>query len=380
MAMRIVIAPDSFKESLSASKVALAISAGIKRIDPETEVVPIPMADGGEGTVEALVTATSGKIISVQSVDALNRPISSFYGVLGNGKTAVIEMAGASGIELLSPEERNPLVASTYGTGLLLKAALDAGYAEIIIGIGGSATNDGGAGMAQALGFKLLDENGVQIGLGGGTLQNLSQIDCSGIHPYLLSAKITVASDVQNPLIGCSGATWVYGPQKGANPEMNEILEKGMGHYAEILKKTFNVDYSYIPGAGAAGGLGAGLMAFCKAQIRPGFELIAELTKLEQQINEANLVITGEGRIDEQTVYGKTISGIVQLCKKHHVPLIALAGMVSGDLNLLYKQGLTAAFAISNRPMTLEESKNNAAELLSSTSEQLLRLIFQTQN
>jgi len=373
--MRIIIAPDSFKESLSASKVAAAISEGIKRIVPEAEIVSIPMADGGEGTVDALVAATSGEIIAVPSVDALNRPINSFYGILGNAKTAVIEMAAASGLELLSADERNPLVSSTYGTGLLLKAAIDAGFTEIILGIGGSATNDGGAGMAQALGFGLLDKNGNPIGLGGSFLSELRYIDYSCVHPSLQYTAITIACDVQNPLLGLSGATHVYGAQKGATPEMQEILEKNLSHYAQILENELGINYSNMPGAGAAGGLGAGLMAFCKAQIRSGFELIAGLTNLEQHISKASLVITGEGRIDSQTAYGKTISGISQLCKKHHVPLIALAGMVSGDLSQLYRQGLTSAFAIANRPMTLDESKNKASELLSSTSEQLLRLI-----
>ncbi len=373
--MRIVVAPDSFKESLSASKVAFAIAEGIQKVDPRADIICIPMADGGEGTVEALVTATSGKIVSVLSVDALNRPIESFYGVLGNGKTAIVEMAAASGLELLSANERNPLITSTYGTGILLRAAIEAGFQEIIIGIGGSATNDGGAGMAQALGFKLLDKNGCSIGLGGGSLSNLFKIDCSEVHPLLSSVKITIACDVQNSLLGPSGATAVYGPQKGATPETIEILEKGMTNYSNILKQEFGMDYSEAPGAGAAGGLGAGLMAFCNAKIRSGFELIAELTMLEKQVSEANLVFTGEGKIDSQTAYGKTISGIAKLCKKHQVSLIALAGMVSGDLSELYQQGLTSALAIANKPMSLEESKKNAANLLSSASEQILRLI-----
>lgn len=373
--MHIVIAPDSFKESLSASKVAQAISEGIKKIAPESELVCIPMADGGEGTVEALVTATAGKIISVPSVDALNRPINSFLGVLGNGKTAVVEMAAASGLEMLSASERNPLIASTYGTGLLLKAAMDAGFAEIIIGIGGSATNDGGAGMAQALGFQLLDKNGRQIGLGGEFLSGLHRIDCTRAHPRLANTRITVACDVKNPLVGPAGATAVYGPQKGATPGMTELLEHGMLNYAKVINCKFGADFSNTPGAGAAGGLGAGLMAFCNAEIRPGFDLIAELTNLDEQISKASLVITGEGKIDSQTAYGKTISGIARVCKKYHIPLIALAGMVSGDLTRLYELGLTSAFAIANRPMTLDDSKNKAGELLSSTSEQIVRLI-----
>ena len=373
--MRIVIAPDSFKECLSATQVAFAISEGIRKTVHETEISCIPVADGGEGTVEALVTATSGRIVQTPSVDALNRPIQSFYGILGDGKTAIIEMAAASGLELLSPEERNPIVSSTFGTGLLLKAAMEAGFEEIILGIGGSATNDGGAGMAQALGFNLLDKNNCPIGLGGGSLLNLNQIDCSSVHPFLQKVKITVACDVQNRLLGRTGATQVYGPQKGATPEMLNALEENMAHYAHVLYDEFSIDYSIAEGSGAAGGLGAGLMAFCKATIVPGLTLIGKLTHLEEHIRSASLVFTAEGRIDAQTAFGKTISGIAQLGKKYQVPVIALAGSVNGDLTELYHQGLTSAFAIANKPMSLEESKANAVQLLISTSEQVMRLV-----
>ena len=373
--MRIVIAPDSFKECLSASQVALAISEGCKKALPEADIICIPVADGGEGTVEALVTATSGKIVPTPSVDALCRPIESFYGILGDGKTSVIEMAAASGLELLSAEERNPIVTTTFGTGLLLKAAMEAGFEEIILGIGGSATNDGGAGMAQALGFRLLDKNNMPIGWGGGSLLNLSQIDSSGAHPLLQKVKITVACDVQNQLLGRTGATQVYGPQKGATPEMLDTLEKNLAHYAKILHDKFEVDYSVVAGAGAAGGLGAGLMAFCKAKMVLGFGLISHLTHLEAHIQSASLVFTAEGKIDEQTAFGKTISGIAKLGQKHQVPVIALAGIVNGNLSGLYHQGLTSAFAIANKPMSLEESKANAVGLLISTSEQVTRLV-----
>jgi glycerate kinase len=373
--MRIVIAPDSFKECLSATRVAFAISEGIRKVAPDTEIISIPVADGGEGTVEALVTATSGKIIPTPAVDALNRPIQSFYGILGNGKTAVIEMAAASGIELLSPEERNPLVTTTYGTGLLVKSAMEAGFEEIILGIGGSATNDGGAGMAQALGFNLLDKNDNPIGPGGGSLNQLTRIEQTNAHPLLQKTKITVACDVQNPLLGIAGATRVYGPQKGASPEMIEILEQNMSNFAKIILGEFSSDFSAVSGAGAAGGLGFGLMAFCNARIRPGFELISELTNLEKHICLADLVFTGEGRIDSQTAFGKTISGVSQLGKKYNVPVIALSGILSGNLEPLYNNGLTSAFAIANRPMSIEESKVNAAELLARTSEQVIRMM-----
>lgn len=374
--MRIVIAPDSFKECLSATRVAFAISEGIRKVAPDAEIISIPVADGGEGTVEALVTATSGKIVTVPAVDALNRPIQSFYGVLGDGKTAVIEMAAASGIELLAPEERNPLVTSTYGTGLLLKSAMEAGFEEIILGIGGSATNDGGAGMAQALGFRLLDKNDNPIGPGGGSLNQLTRIERANAHLMLQKTKITVACDVQNPLLGNSGATRIYGPQKGASAEMIEALEQNMSIFANVILQETGTDFSAVSGAGAAGGLGFGLMAFCMAKIRPGFELIGELTNLEKLISEADLVFTGEGRIDSQTAFGKTISGVAQLGKKYDVPVVALAGILSGNLEQLYSSGLTSAFAIANRPMSIEESKANAAELLARTSEQVVRIMI----
>jgi glycerate kinase len=375
MIMHIVVAPDSFKECLTATQVSLAISKGIERIVPEADIICIPVADGGEGTVEALVTATGGKIIQTPSVDALNRPIQSFYGILGDGKTAVIEMAAASGIELIASEERNPLITTTFGTGVLLKAALDAGFTQIIIGIGGSATNDGGTGMAQALGFGLFDEDGQPLNLGGGSLCALHSIDWSNVHPKLQEAKITVACDVRNPLLGPSGATYVYGPQKGATPQMLETLEKSMVHFSRILQQEMKINVSEIPGAGAAGGLGAGLMAFCKAEMISGFELVSELTNLEKHISQASLVFTAEGKIDAQTAFGKTISGVGQLAKRYKVPVIALAGMVTDDLTELYKQGVTSVFAIGNRPMSLEESKARARELLSNTTAQIMRIV-----
>lgn len=373
--MQIVIAPDSFKECLTATQVCEAIAEGILRVIPDAKIISIPVADGGEGTVNALVKATNGKIIPVSSVDALHRPISSFYGVLGNGTTAVIEMAAASGIEKLAPHERNPLITSTYGTGLLIKAALEAGYTKIVVAIGGSATNDGGAGMAQALGVGLYDAIGQPLPTGGGYLDELHSIDISRIHPLLSKAEITVACDVTNPLTGPLGATHVFGRQKGATSEMLAELEKGMRHYAAVLQKKFNKDISSLPGAGAAGGLGAGLMAFCHARMCSGFELVSKLTHLEKQISQSFLVFTAEGKIDRQTVLGKTVSGVARLAHKHDKPAIALAGMISDDLTELYYQGITAAFVIADGPMSLDESKARAAELLANTSEQIMNLV-----
>jgi len=374
--MHIVIAPDSFKECLTATQVALAIYEGIKRVVPEAEITRIPIADGGEGTVEALVSATGGTIVPTHSVDALNRPIQSFYGILGDKQTAIIEMAAASGIELLEYADRNPLITSTFGTGLLIKAALDAGFTQLIVGIGGSATNDGGAGMAQALGFGLFDREGLSINPGGGSLGDLHLIDYSNVHPLLGKARIKVATDVRNPLLGPSGATYNYGTQKGATPEMLEVLEKNMTCYSSILKQELGVDVAAIPGAGAAGGLGAGLMAFCNAELVSGFELISELTNLESHIRKASMVFTAEGKIDSQTTCGKTISGVAGLAKKYHVPVIALAGAIDSGLSELYEQGVTAVFAIANQPMSLEESKARAVELLADRAEQIIRTVI----
>ena len=371
--MRIVIAPDSFKECLTATQVAEAISSGIRRIFPECEIICIPIADGGEGTVEALVIATQGKIIPIRSVDALNRPIQSFYGVLGDGETAVIEMAAASGLEKLAPEERNPLISSTFGTGLLIKAAMEAGFRKIILGIGGSATNDGGAGMAQALGFGLLNQNGKSIGAGGGSLGEVHSIAKTNVHIFLRETHITVACDVRNPLLGPSGATCVFSPQKGATPEMMETLEKNITNFAGILQQEFGIPFAEIPGSGAAGGLGAGLMAFCNAKIVSGFELISQLTQLEVQIKHASLVFTGEGKIDSQTVFGKTISGVALLAKKYQIPVIALAGIVEDGLDELYNQGITSVYTIGDQSLSTDESIARASELLTETTARILR-------
>lgn len=374
--MQIVVAPDSFKECLSAVQVCEAVSEGIFRIIPDARIISVPVADGGEGTVDALVKATGGKMITVPSVDALMRPISSFYGVLGDHTTAIIEMAAASGIELLTLQERNPLITSTYGTGLLIKAALEAGFTDIVVAIGGSATNDGGAGMAQALGFELNDSNGQPLPAGGESLHKLHSINSSNVHPLLQKARITVACDVTNPLVGPLGATHVFGPQKGATPQMLAMLEEGMHHFAAVLQKKFNMDYlSNTPGAGAAGGLGVGLMAFCQAQMIGGFDLVSRLTRLEEHIRHSSMVFTAEGKIDAQTACGKTVSGVARLARKHAKPAIALAAMVSGDHTELYHQGISAIFSIADGPMTQDESKARARELLANTAEQIMRMV-----
>lgn len=371
--MRILISPDSFKECLTASEVAIAISEGILKILPDSENLLLPMADGGEGTVNAFVTATNGRIVKTKTFDSLNRHIDSFYGILGDGKTAVLEMAAASGIELLKPEERNPLITSTYGTGILLKEIIEKGHTDIIIGIGGSATNDGGAGMAQALGFGLNDINGKQIAKGGGSLQSICTISEEDVCPQLKNVSITIAGDVENILLGKTGATNVYAKQKGATPEMIELLEKNMEHFSNVLYKKFGRDFSAIKGSGAAGGLGAGLMAFCNAKMNSGFELLSKVSNLENQIADADIVFTGEGKIDSQTISGKTIAKIAALCKKHQKPLIAIAAIVENDIDNLFEIGLSSVFPIANKPMSSSESIANSKQLITDTAARIMR-------
>lgn len=373
--MNIVIAPDSFKECLTARQVCAHISKGIRSVNPLATITAIPIADGGEGTVDALVFATGGMTMEVESVDALMRPILSFIGILGDEKTVVIEMAAASGIGLIAPQERNPMITSTFGTGLLIKKAIDLGYSDIILGIGGSATNDGGVGMACALGYRFLDQNKNEIGHGGGSLKFLHEIDFTNVHPKLKDAKITVACDVTNPLIGIKGASVVFGPQKGANPEMVVKLDENLEYFAGLIKNQMNIDLAYIPGSGAAGGLGAGLLAFTPAELKPGFEIIKSITRLEEEIKQANLIFTAEGKIDFQTQFGKTPFGVAQIAAKYSIPVIVLTGNIGEDAEILLSKGITAYFAIANKPLTLEESYASAGILLEETAEQIMRVL-----
>ncbi len=372
--VKILIAPDKFKESLSALKVADSIEKGILKVFPKVVIEKVPMADGGEGTVESLVNATGGKIIKTNVKDPLFRDIESFYGILGDGETAVIEMAAASGLYLLKDYERNPMITTTYGTGQLIKDALDKGCRNFIIAVGGSATNDGGAGMATALGVKFYDKDGREIGLGGGALSKIYSIDTSNLDYRLKECRFIVACDVANPLIGENGASRVYGPQKGATKEMVKVLDKNLEHYGKLLEKYFNKRIIDVPGSGAAGGLGAGLMAFLNAQLKSGIEIIIEALKLEEKIKEADIVISGEGKVDFQTAFGKTISGIAKLCKKHNKPLIVIAGTVE-DIEKLYEIGVSSVFSIMEKPMSLEDAIKNAPTLLEKSAERIFRLI-----
>ena len=373
--MKVVIAPDSFKGSLSASAVSGNIEKGVRKVFEFADILSIPMADGGEGTVQSLVDSTKGVIISTKVKGPLLKEVDAFYGILGDGITAVIEMAAASGLPLLREEERNPMKTTTYGTGELIKHALDKGCKKIIIGIGGSATNDGGAGMIKALGAKLLDKDGNDIGYGGGYLDKIEVIDLSNMDERFKSCKIVAACDVDNPLIGLRGASHVFGPQKGADPEMVKILDKNLEHYAEVVERTIGISIKDFPGAGAAGGLGGGLMAFLGAELKRGIDIVIEATGFEEKIKDADLVITGEGMMDYQTQYGKTPYGVAQVAKKYNIPVIAIVGSIGHNAEALYDLGFSGIFSIISRPMTLAEAMSEGAGLLEKSSENVMRMV-----
>ncbi|WP_409296295.1 glycerate kinase [Peribacillus sp. SCS-26] len=366
--MKIVIAPDSFKESLTALEAVHAIETGFKSIFPDAEYCRLPMADGGEGTVQSLVDATGGRIEDRTVTGPLGKPVKAFFGLSGDGQTAVIEMAAASGLHLVPPAERNPLVTTTRGTGELIAAALDTGVKHIIIGIGGSATNDGGAGMIQALGGRLLDALGKEIGPGGGTLRELATIDLSGLDVRLQDVRIEAACDVDNPLTGRSGASAVFGPQKGASPEMVELLDQNLTHFADIAEKALGRSFRNSEGAGAAGGLGAGLLAFLHAELKRGVQIVLEAVRFEEAVKDADFVITGEGRIDSQTIHGKTPIGVAKAAKKYGVPVIAVAGSLSRDSEVVLEHGIDALFTIVPGITTLTDAFEHAGEYMERTA------------
>lgn len=361
--MKVVIAPDSYKESLTAMEVATAIENGFKEIMPNAEYIKLPMADGGEGTVQSLVDATGGDIVTVEVMGPLGQPVTGFYGLLGDGSTAVIEMAAASGLHLVEPSERNPMLTTTYGTGELIKAALDKGVDHIIIGIGGSSTNDGGVGMAQALGAKLVDDQGADLSFGGGALANLASIDLSGLDPRLADVQLEVACDVDNPLCGPKGASHIFGPQKGATPEMVVQLDANLAHYAKVIRQTNGKDVIDQAGAGAAGGLGAALLGLFDATLRPGINIVMDAVNLTEVIKDADLVITGEGRIDSQTIHGKTPIGVARTAKLYDLPVIGIAGSIAQDCRVVHDHGLDAVYSVvlgaTDLPTALKEAAFN---------------------
>ncbi|CNI02731.1 putative glycerate kinase [Yersinia aldovae] len=359
--MKIVIAPDSYKESLSALEVAVQIEAGFRTQFPDAQYIKLPVADGGEGTVDAMVAATAGRVIKVMVTGPLGDKVDAFYGVSGDEKCAFIEMAAASGLALVPPELRNPLKTTSYGTGELIGHALGQGVKHIIIGIGGSATNDGGAGMLQALGVKLLDKQGIQIGFGGGKLMDLDAIDMSGLDPRIKQCQIDVACDVTNPLTGSEGASAVFGQQKGATPEMVTQLDQGLLHYAGVIKRCLDTDVDQVEGAGAAGGLGAALLAFCGATLSPGIDIVTDALGLDALVRDATFVITGEGRIDSQTIHGKVPIGVARVAKRYNKPVIGIAGSLTDDVDVVYEHGLDAVFSVIYSICTLEQALDNAA-------------------
>ena len=344
--MKIIIAPDSFKESVSAIRCAQAIKAGFVSIFPQAECVCLPIADGGEGTVEAMVEATDGKMVMLPVMGPMGDFVGAFYGLSGDGQTAFIEMAAASGLMLVPAGERNPLRATSYGTGELIRHALDAGVRHIILGIGGSATVDGGMGMAQALGARFLDERGESVGLGGGALQRLVKIDLSDLDPRLHDCRIEVACDVDNPLLGERGAAAVFGPQKGACIEMVAVLERGLQNYARVMLAATGQDVAAMVGGGAAGGMGAGARVFLNATLKSGIDIVLEAVHLEEALRDADLVITGEGRMDSQTVGGKAPIGVARIAKKYDIPVIGIAGVLGDGVEAVHQHGIDAVFSI----------------------------------
>jgi glycerate 2-kinase len=362
--MKIVIAPDSFKGSLTAIEVSDALEKGVKEVFPEAKVEKIPMADGGEGTVQCLVNATRGEIYEKEVIGPLGKPVIASFGILGDQNTAVLEMASASGLPLVPPEKKNPLITTTFGTGQLIKAALDHGCRKMIIGIGGSATNDGGAGMVQALGVRLLNEAGKDIGYGGTQLSQLNRIDVSEMDRRIKKTKILVASDVQNPLCGPTGASRIYGPQKGATEEMIITLDYALSHFAQIIKQDLGKDISDIPGAGAAGGLGAGLMAFLDAELKPGIDIVINTVHLDKIIKDADLAITGEGEINGSTIYGKTPIGVAKVAKKYQIPVVSISALIDESGLVVKQHGIDYLIKPENPPMHMEYSKSRKMELL----------------
>ena len=372
--MKILIASDSFKGSATTMEVADRIEKGLIRIIPELEVLKLPMADGGEGTVETLVYGMDGKFVYEEVTGPLGDRVQAKYGIIQD-QIAIIEMAEASGLVLVEEERRNPSLTSTYGTGELILSALQRGYGKIYVGIGGSATNDGGVGMARALGYRFLDRDGNEIPEGGGGLDGLKRIDRSNVTPLLEGAQITVMCDVENPLYGPDGAAYVYGPQKGADPQMVKLLDRNLRHLADILKEDMDVDIGDVPGAGAAGGLGGGLMAFCGADLRPGIEMVLDILEFDGLLKDVDLVITGEGRIDGQSSKGKVPAGVAKRARKLNKPLVAMAGGVGEGTEILHTMGIDLILPIVDRPMGLLDAMEGVGILLEKTGERLGRII-----
>lgn len=373
--MKIVIAPDSFKESLTALEAATAIETGFKRLFPDAEYLKLPMADGGEGTVQSLVDATQGKIVECGVTSPLGEKINSFFGLSGDGKTAIIEMAAASGLHLVLPEKRNPLITTSYGTGELMKQALDLGVEKLILGIGGSATNDGGVGMLQALGMQFLDAQGKQIDFGGAQLANLAKIDAKRLDPRLQNVHIEVACDVNNPLCGERGASAIFAPQKGATTEMVQQLDRALAHFAEIAKRDCDKDICDHPGAGAAGGMGGGLLLLPQVQLKAGVQIVLDQLNLAHYVQDADYVITGEGRMDAQSIMGKTPIGVARTAKQFNKPVIAIVGCLREDYDVVFAHGIDAVFPIIRQLGTLPDTLKQGEQNLISAAQNVARVL-----
>jgi glycerate kinase len=372
--MKIVIAPDSFKDSLSAQGVADAIALGLAEVWPDAQLIKCPMADGGEGTVESILAACEGQLRRTTVRGPLGAKVDAAWGWLPHNHTAIIEMAEASGLQLVAPGKRDACTSSTFGTGELIRAALDAGAQRVILAIGGSATNDGGAGAMQALGVKLLDTQGQTLAPGGLALAQLAHIDLSEIDPRLNEVQFDIAADVNNPLCGPHGASAIFGPQKGASPEQVQQLDAALGHFARLCAQALGKDVKDEPGSGAAGGLGFAAKAFLKAQFKAGVEVVAELVGLAEAVKGADLVITGEGRFDAQTLRGKTPFGVARIAREQGVPVIVIAGTLGEGYQDLYEHGIDAAFALASGPMTLEQACAEAPRLLRDRASDIARV------
>ncbi|EGQ8650065.1 hypothetical protein VCSRO33_0291 [Vibrio cholerae] len=372
--MKVVIAPDSFKESLTAKQVCDSIQAGLARVWHDAKFVAIPVADGGEGTVQSLVDATQGRLVEVKVMGPQGKRVEAFYGMLGDNQTAVIEMAAASGLHHVPLAQRDPKLTTSFGTGELIRHALDQGVTKLIIGLGGSATNDGGVGMLAALGTRFTNADGEPIQLTGGGLRELTHIDLQDFDPRLQHCDILVACDVNNPLCGDKGASAVFGPQKGATPEDIQLLDGALRQFGLLTAKVTGKMVLESAGAGAAGGMGAALLAYTEARVRPGIEIVLETVQLAHQVSDADLVITGEGRIDSQTVHGKTPMGVAKVAKRFDVPVLALCGCTGDNYQAVYQCGIDAVFAAVPRAMSLEDALKESDFNLADLAENVARL------
>lgn len=373
--MKFILAPDSFKESMTAKEACISMENGIRKVFKDATCIHVPMADGGEGTVDALIESTNGNLHEVEVTAPLGNKVKAKFGILGDGKTAVIEMAEASGIHLVKLEDRNPLLTTTFGTGELIKYALDMNIERIIIGLGGSATNDGGVGMLQALGASFKDSDGKEIAFGGGVLKDLCTIDLSGFDKRIYDVKIEVACDVKNPLTGENGASFVFGAQKGGNKETLEELDSNLKHYAEVVKRDMGKEIDKVEGAGAAGGLGAALIGFCNGKLESGIDLVIKHSDLEDKVRKADFVFTGEGSIDFQTKFGKTPIGVAKIAKKYNIPVIAFGGRIGEGIDELYSLGIDSVIGITPGVISLDEALSKGKDNLEISAENVVRIL-----